>query len=796
MSANRPSRLRETQILRALLVYAGAAWAVLEATDFFITRMGLPEWVFRAALLLLGIGLTVLLTTAWVQWAWAVQKRDEAQPTSPWRINLRELLDSLAHGRLPRLNWGRWALGGLVAFSLLFGFAGLYVLITQRGRVAPVAPELAADVGPAIAVLPFRVVGPDSLLWREGMVDLLYNDLDGVAGLRAIDPRTILSRWRVEMGVGNQASDAEQLLRIARDAGATYALLGSMVGSASVVRITAEVHDLRDGTLQRAQVEGSPDSVLALVDRLGLEILRTGLLPRSETLSDLDLSHITTSLPALRAYLDGERKYRRSRFREAIGDYTRAVEADSTFAVAYYRISQAYGWVEPFSPRSVEYSNRAEELADRLPERLQLLLRGRAGLESFRTWGIDALEEFTARYPDDVEGWLMLGDVYYHVGDRALYPRDRALRAFERALELDPGFGPAYIHLIDDALLRQDSAAARELIARHRAIDPDSPHARGLALVYALVWGDRESRAQAHAALDTASADALVAASSRFHWSGNFYWQQAIAVANALLDERNPPAAQRFGQTGLVRAYLGQGQVRRAREALAGAAARLGSDPEGVYAAQLDLLWFLSGAGDLEAARRADAVLAAQPFPSGRFYRGAFAAYGERWEDAVAEIEALESGAREREAQGDSLAASDTRALAEALRGYLALRREDFAAARAHIEAALPALGDLMVHSLLQFELGSLLLEQGELEQAKRYFESLEFYNQFEGSIIHTTPSEYYLGVIHEALGDIEQAKLHYARVVRWWEHADPEFSLLWVRAQEALERLTQESTS
>jgi len=677
LSANRRSRLRQTQFLRALLVYAGAAWAVLEATDFFIERLGLPEWLFRAALLLLGIGLVVLLTTAWVQWAWAVQKRDALEAASPWRINLRGLLDSLAHGRLPRLNWGRWALGGLVAFSLLFGFAGLYVLITQRGRVAPAASELAADSGSVIAVLPFRVVGPDSSLWREGMVDLLYNDLDGVAGLRAIDPRTILSRWQAEMGLGAQASDAERVIEIARDVGATYALLGNMVGSASVVRITAELHDLRDGTLQRVQVEGSPDSVLALVDRLGLEILRTGLLPRSETLTDLDLGHITTSLPALRAYLEGERKYRRSRFREAIADYTRAVEADSTFAIAYYRISQAYGWVEPFSPRSVEYSNRAEQLADRLPERVQLLLRGRAGLESFRTWGIDAVEEFTARYPDDVEGWLMLGDIYYHVGDRALYPRERALDAFARALELDPGFGPAYIHLIDDALLRQDSAAVRELIARHRAIDPDSPHARGLALVYALVWGDRDSRAQAYAALDTASADALVAASSRFHWSGNFYPQQTIAVSNALLDERIPPAAQRFGQTGLVRAYLGQGQVRRAREALAHVSARLGRDPEGVYGAQLDLLWFVSGAEDPEAARRADALLDAHPFPASRFYRGAFASHGERWEDAEAEIEALESRARERQAQGDSIAASDTRALAEALRGYLALRRQD-----------------------------------------------------------------------------------------------------------------------
>lgn len=791
------SRLREARLGRALLIFGGVGWAVLEATGFFVDEFGLPHWVLTATLVLLFVGLLVLLITALVQASSAMSERAAEGGPTAWEIDLDDIKESVASGRLPRLTWARAFLAGIVAFSLFFGFAGLYVLLTTPRDATLPAVGTAARQGPAIAVLPFRVAGPDADLWREGMVDLFYNNLDGVAGLRAIDPPAVLSRWREALGDEAGTSDAQAALQIARDVGADYALLGNMVGSESQVRITAEVHDLRTGRLQRTQVEGSPDSILALVDGLCLEILRGGLLPANAELPELDLSRVTTpSLPALKAFLEGEQLYRRSRFREAIAQFDRAVEADSTFAIVYYRISQAYGWVDPFSPRSAENAARAVELADRLPERERLLVRARADLESVRVRGIERLEEFTSRYPDDIEGWNLLGDIYHHAGQRRLLPREAAKGAFQRSLEMDPDFGPTYIHLIDYALVEQDTARARELIRRHRAIDPESPHARGFALVEALALGDSTARAQAEAALDTVAPDALVSAFSRFYWSANFYPEQGLAVAEALLDPRNPRAARRFGVIGLVRANLARGRVGQAREA-ARAGAELVSGAAGeTYAAMLDVLWYLAGYADAEAANQAAAFLAADTFMFGGFFAGALAANQERWDDLERQIEAYRAREARAVAEGDETRAADARAYVTVLEGYRSLRDGEFQSALQLIEQAAPLVPDPTAGAYLNFDLGKLALELGDLEKAERYFQSLQFYVQMDGTSLLTVLTEYYLGVTYEAMGNVERARLHFARFNRWMEDADPELALLSERGRQALERLTREPVS
>ena len=79
--------------------------------------------------------------------------------------------------------------------------------LMRRGSVELVFEARASLVAalPGLAVMPFTVSGEGSDVWREGMVDLLSTNLDGVAGLRTIDPATILARLRVvrrELGEG------------------------------------------------------------------------------------------------------------------------------------------------------------------------------------------------------------------------------------------------------------------------------------------------------------------------------------------------------------------------------------------------------------------------------------------------------------------------------------------------------------------------------------------------------------------------------------------------------------------
>ena len=56
-------------LVQILGLYAAGSWLVLQVVDVLTDNMGLPDWVFPFAIVLLLIGLPIILTTA------AVQKR-------------------------------------------------------------------------------------------------------------------------------------------------------------------------------------------------------------------------------------------------------------------------------------------------------------------------------------------------------------------------------------------------------------------------------------------------------------------------------------------------------------------------------------------------------------------------------------------------------------------------------------------------------------------------------------------------------------------------------------------------
>ena len=60
-------RMRTSRVWGVLAVYLGASWVVLQIVDVIKQNLGLPDWVFPFALLLLLIGLPIILATAFLQ---------------------------------------------------------------------------------------------------------------------------------------------------------------------------------------------------------------------------------------------------------------------------------------------------------------------------------------------------------------------------------------------------------------------------------------------------------------------------------------------------------------------------------------------------------------------------------------------------------------------------------------------------------------------------------------------------------------------------------------------------------
>lgn len=132
---SRPSlwqRLRSARIVQVGAVYLGASWVILQIIDTLQGLLTLPDWVGPVAVVLL----LVVLATAWVQSLPQTTAAEEAgEVPTDWEVAPGDVLESLRRGRLPHLTWGRAILGGVVALSLLFGFAGLAVVVRSPERL-------------------------------------------------------------------------------------------------------------------------------------------------------------------------------------------------------------------------------------------------------------------------------------------------------------------------------------------------------------------------------------------------------------------------------------------------------------------------------------------------------------------------------------------------------------------------------------------------------------------------------------------------------------------------------------
>jgi tetratricopeptide (TPR) repeat protein len=406
---------------------------------------------------------------------------------------------------------GRTRLLAIVGIGIVFLGVIVASLRQQSGMGTGQAAAIGAD--PGIAVMPFQVADPNLAVWREGLVDLLAANLDGVGGLRAISSRTMLAQWHEDVSEG-QVPDLATILEIARDAGGSYAVVGNAVTLGQSIRLSAEIYEPNTGrAIGVAQAEGSPDSLYPLVDRLSIEVLRAILEEDAEKLSAVpDLASVTTtSLPALKHFLEGEALLRQAQFEESEVEFRRAVEADPTFARAWLGVARAAEWIT--DPRElVDELDRALTLPDRLSPRERRkaeVFRAIFLASWFRARGL--AQELVHSYPDDADAWYLLHWTYA----RGPVPGDPAGLdlASRRAIQLDPTFAPFRRDRLYEVFWGAEREEAAEQLAAYARLAPEDRQLReGGRLAYMLAWGDSAARARAWKAVDTLDTGILDAA--------------------------------------------------------------------------------------------------------------------------------------------------------------------------------------------------------------------------------------------------------------------------------------------
>ncbi len=305
-----------------------------------------------------------------------------------------------------------------------------------------------------IAVLPFQWSGAGEDVLGEGMVNLLAANLDAVGGISVVEPSRVLAEWRKR----GQGFGLEEALAVGRAMDAEAVVHGTIVGVGGTLRLNAALVAKDGRQLGTARLEGPADSVLGLVDRLSVALLRS-VWQSNEPVPSLRVAALTTtSVPALRAYLDGERHYRRAEWDSAAAAFEGAVAEDSTFALAHYRLALTLGWAGSYAgPRAAQATAAAARYADRLPAKERGLLVGYQLFADRDPAAADTLGALARANPNDPDAWYLLGEARMHSRSTVPWSVEEIVQPFDRVLALDSTLTPAVIHPVELALATRDS---------------------------------------------------------------------------------------------------------------------------------------------------------------------------------------------------------------------------------------------------------------------------------------------------------------------------------------------------
>lgn len=511
----------------------------------------------------------------------------------------------------------------------------------------------------------------------EDVATIIGNALDAADPLRWVDGWTMLDAGKRADIRTLEHADARKL---ARDKRCATFVTGRLVSSGDSVKVYVTLNDVRgDSVLSEGEATGSAADPwrqgLRAVSRILPQLIPGGT-------KDVSSDWKNRNPGAVANFLLGEAAFRRVQMKDALTRYRRAVELDSTFALAALRGAQAASW----NHRSGEASSLvAVALTQPLPPRYHNLalgmteyLRGRAdsAAKHLRA-AIDADPEMTV-------AWMQLGEVYTHLLPVAGDVDSLADMAFSRARALDTSAASALLHPIEMRLRRGDTAAAAPLLARFRAAQPDSTlllpllisedcARRGAAAVDWNSFARREPLALLGASKTLAGGGAQLACAV----SG---FRALLAVDTALTDAAD---ARRFAaMMGLQASHLARGKPTEAAATIDAFVTRWGAGAS---------LFLLDGAFHPELLERARAVARGDSAQYGATY--ATIPYARRlWELGLlrartggTDIAAAAAGELQRRAT-----ASDSgyvRSLAASLEAFVALARSTSRADSAAAEA-------------------------------------------------------------------------------------------------------------
>ncbi len=340
------------------------------------------------------------------------------------------------------------------------------------------APSAAAD-RKMLVVIPFENLGsPDQEYFADGITEEITGKLSGVSGLGVI-ARTSAMQYK---------KTTKPMKEIRSELGVGYVLQGtirwgSADGGAQRVRVSPALIKVSDGTQIWSQ---SYDAVMSDVFKMQSDIASQAASAMGVALLQPEQASLnrqaTSNSEAYDYYLKGieyrHRSYLKTDLEIAVNMFTRAIELDPDFGLAYARLAEmhfAYYWF--FFDHSEKRLAMGKNAADRVLQIDPDLPEAHFAMGYYYYWGKldydNALREFNTfakARPGSAETQLALGAVYRRQGKM-----DLAAASMVRSCEMDPRSSENAYNAAQTFGLMRNYAEAEKWLRRSITLSPELP---------------------------------------------------------------------------------------------------------------------------------------------------------------------------------------------------------------------------------------------------------------------------------------------------------------------------------
>lgn len=461
ISSGTEEAIRRGHPARVATLFAGAAAAVLGVVYLLMRFLGLPDWVFAGAVLLLLLGFPIMLLTGLLE-----RRRAQARTTG-WVTTTPTGLPAL-------FTWSKAIRGGLVAFAALgVGTVGWTLMrILGVGPVGTLVAKGQLTERDRLVVADFDNRTTDPGL-GQSLTEAFRIDLSQTHIV------SLLSSAAIADALGRmQHNPAEPLTaQLARDVAARENAKAVVAGEVSSVGqgfvLSARLLAASDGSELLALRETADDDrgLVAATDRLSRR-LRERIGESLRTIrADQPLERVTTtSLPALKLYSEGVRAFNQGDYGKAESMFQQAVGLDSNFAMAWRKLGVSRTHLGTSRDLTVAPLRRAYTLSDRLPdmERLHTIAFYKWVVTQDRDGAAAAYRQVLAA--DSIDGVALnnLSEILAAKGD---YATAESLAIIDNLV--DPS-GNGYVVQVNYELAQGKVDQARQTLAQFGKAFPES----------------------------------------------------------------------------------------------------------------------------------------------------------------------------------------------------------------------------------------------------------------------------------------------------------------------------------